>query len=165
MLPKIVLEEIFSLLDRKQLYRLRLLCLAFYQAAFPLLLRIHSLKQVKYIDYQRFLKKNGKHVEGLIIKQFDDYQALLSSGLSLSTISPQLRLLERLAYNSNSPEGLSMVEDCLQLKNLKHMGFSIVINPVSKGSSLFFQRSTQSLLTICSGLVRITGNSVEASIS
>ncbi|KAJ9090472.1 hypothetical protein DSO57_1001930 [Entomophthora muscae] len=62
MFPKIVLEEIFSLLDHKQVYKLRLLCLAFYQAAFPLLLRIHSLKQVKYIDYQRFLKKNGRHI-------------------------------------------------------------------------------------------------------
>ncbi|KAJ9079597.1 hypothetical protein DSO57_1033767 [Entomophthora muscae] len=105
-----------------QIYRLRSLCLAFYQAAFPLLLRIHSLKQAKYIDYQRFLKKNGKHVKGLVIKQFDDYNALLSSGLCLSTTFPQLRFINRLPYARRSPECKAMIEDCLQLKNLKHAG-------------------------------------------
>ncbi|KAJ9064848.1 hypothetical protein DSO57_1025954 [Entomophthora muscae] len=130
MLPKIVIEEIFSLLDRKQVYELRVLCLAFYQAAFPMLLRFHSLKQVKHIDYQRFLKKNGKHVEGLIVNHFNDYKALLSSGLSMSTVFPHLRFIKRLPYDPESPECKALIEDCLQLKKLKYTGLHHWDQPV-----------------------------------
>ncbi|KAJ9064854.1 hypothetical protein DSO57_1025960 [Entomophthora muscae] len=130
MLPKIVLEEIFSLLDRKQLYRLRLLCLAFYQAAFPLLLRIHSLKYVKYIDYQQFLKKNGRHVKGLIIQSLKDYKVLLESGLSLTTVFPHMDSLSCHMLNSDTDLCEELVEDCLGLKNLKYLSLNNCLSEV-----------------------------------
>ncbi|KAJ9079108.1 hypothetical protein DSO57_1038928, partial [Entomophthora muscae] len=132
MLPKIVLEEIFSLLDRKQVYELHVLCLAFYQAAFPMLLRFHSLKQVKYeyIDYQRFLKKNGRNVKGLIIKNVKDYKALLESGLSLTTVFPHMDSLSCHMLNSDTDLCEELVEDCLGLRNLKYLSLNNCLSEV-----------------------------------
>ncbi|KAJ9090474.1 hypothetical protein DSO57_1001932 [Entomophthora muscae] len=121
MLPKIVLEELFSQLDHHQVYTLRLVCLDFYQAAFPLLLRVHSLKQTQDVNYQHFLKKNGKHVKGLIIRMHTCHE-LLASGLSLHSTFPHLRSLLFDFRYSSTVQCEALVKDCLRLKNLKHLG-------------------------------------------
>ncbi|KAJ9066443.1 hypothetical protein DSO57_1009428 [Entomophthora muscae] len=121
MLPQILLEEVFSQLDRCQVYELRSLCLNFYRAALPWLFGIHSLKQTEDLDYISFLKKNGKHVRGLSIDSLKNYQLLLDQGLSLSTGFPQLRSLRLRFSYQDAKITKSMVADCLKLECLKHL--------------------------------------------
>ncbi|KAJ9053688.1 hypothetical protein DSO57_1021868 [Entomophthora muscae] len=134
MLPQILLEEVFSQLDRCQVYELRSLCLNFYRAALPWLFGIHSLKQTEDLDYISFLKKNGKHVRGLSIDSLENYQLLLDQGLSLSTVFPQLRSL-RLSFSYPDAITKSMVADCLKLKCLKHLS---TIDLISEPPTILF---------------------------
>ncbi|KAJ9064851.1 hypothetical protein DSO57_1025957 [Entomophthora muscae] len=100
-----------------QIYEFHVLCLAFYQAAFALLLHVHTLKQTKCVDYQKFIKKNGKHV-------------LLESGLSLTTVFPHMDSLSCHMLNSDTDLCEELVEDCLGLKNLKYLSLNNCLSEV-----------------------------------
>ncbi|KAJ9078643.1 hypothetical protein DSO57_1004601 [Entomophthora muscae] len=123
LLPSLLLDEIFSFLDTDDIHTLLPVCHEFYHLALPRLLHVHTLKGNKEARYSDFIKKNGRFVKGLVIKEFRDFIEFQSSGLTLASIFPNLRSvsLERVC----AAWGVGLTEfcnQCIKLKYLKHLG-------------------------------------------
>ncbi|KAJ9069528.1 hypothetical protein DSO57_1017687 [Entomophthora muscae] len=71
-------------------------------------------------------KEKRQPCRGLMLNNFKSYQMLLDAGLCLYKVFPRLRSISFSKNNLDTTQYRLLVQDCLRLKNLKHM--SILVN-------------------------------------
>ncbi|KAJ9073469.1 hypothetical protein DSO57_1016180 [Entomophthora muscae] len=154
MLPVVILDKVFSLLDIKNLLELRLGCREFSCIAKLHLPQVHTLQSVFDPNYLQLLLKKGVTFKGLIIKDVTVLQMFQRRGLLLSDIFPNLCSISfGEVFISEFCDSKALAKDCLSLKNLKHISLNtlpdkltIVLNNLIQSiDSLYISCLSQSI--------------------